>query len=440
MPTAIGNQPWRQVTLCLVVVALFAFPAADQARAGPPGSAPTAPLNGVFDSCPPELGQLCVDRLATARQMGFGLVINGAGLASGPQAARDYAQAASQLGMRLAWHLADEDWWIDYQPGGQDLLLRYPLWTASCTCLTNAELLRYIVTTLAGLPATWGWYAADDLQLRQSETVGPVKAWTQRLKDLAPQEATVIAVWNTMSWYRDVADFVAQESYPFGLPGSSPSWSDIAELARRTERLTPGRSSFILQGFSWGDNIWDAQAVGVCAVTEPPQTCLPKLRYPTAREQRRQRQTVLLNSRPSLLLWYGLTGTIGPYQPNNDPNYSDPTPPQASARGNSLSAAVLAPPPTTRACLRVQRRHGRWILDARASRALGGVRTVRWRARGWLRKGRGLRISLQAARRHPSTSVSLLLRDGYRRSARIRASLRPGEPMRCRRLPAIKGW
>lgn len=385
-----------------------------------------------------------MQRLAIARQMGFDLVIGGSGLDSGPQAAREYAQAAQQFGIQVAWPLSDERWWIDFDPAADDLLGAYPAWAKTCDCQSNEELLQYMVTTLAGIPNTWGWYAADDLQLRKPETVEAVKGWTQRLKSLAPQQATLISVWNTLPQYRDAADFVAQESYPFGLPQgfalASP-WRDIAGVAQETERLTPGRASYILQGFSWGGSVWDAQAVGVCGEDEPPASCLPQFRYPTPREQRRQRQTILLNSRPALLLWYGLGGTLGPSQPRSDPNWNDPAPQEASTRMASLSSAVQAAPPRTRACLRLHRRHRGWVADARASRALGGVRRVSWRHPGLRRRGRGLQVALRAGG-HPASTVKLVLRDAYQGTAKVTASLstRHKQRTRCGRVSLSKRW
>lgn len=442
----------RHAAICLLTAAFAALLITDQARAG----SPTAPLNGTFESCSPDR-PVCVERLAVARDMGFGLVINGAGLQAGPDAARQYAEAAQQLGLRVAWPLSNEGWWVNYDPAAHNLLSDYQGWADGCArdlvdrgSLTpgnecdNEQLLQFIVTTLAQLPSTWGWYAADDLQLRQADTVGPVEAWTRRLKALAPDQKSVISVWNTMGLYRGAADFVAQESYPFGVPQQGVFWPDIAALARDTQRLTRGSpSAFILQGFSWGDNMWDAEAVGGCAPTQAPQDCLPRFRYPTAAEQLHQRQTILLNSRPGLLLWYGLWGTLGPPDPRPaDPSYSDPTPAEASSRMRSLSAAVLAPPPRTRVCLRLSRHSRRWTLDARASRAVGGVHLVRWHHRGWRQQGRGLRISLRAARKHPAAAVSLLVRDGYAGRTKVRASLstRHTHRLQCRRSSALERW
>jgi hypothetical protein len=423
-----------------------------EARATP---AADPPLNGVFESCPPIRGQLCVDRLNAVREMGFDLVINGAALDDGPLAARQYAQAAQQAGLLVAWPLSNEKWWLGYDPTGHELSGAYPWWAASCAAdliqrgvlgagqgCTNQQLLEHIVTTLAAVPNTWGWYAADDLQLRKGVHARAVKAWTQRLKVLAPQRETLVSVWRKMSRFRNVARFVAQESYPFGLPQQRPSWSDIAHMARRTEELTPGPSSFVLQAFSWGSNIFDAQAVDGCEPTEPPQTCLPKFRYPTRYEQRRQRRTILSHSRPALLLWNTLVDTLGPYEPRDGPNYVDPTPEQSSARVTSLTLAIAALPPRTRACVRLRRRSERWILDARASQALGGVRRIRWRHPGWHRRGHGFRVTLRPSGAPRASSASLVLRDGYGGRAKVNMPLsaRKKGGLRCRTSPARLGW
>ena len=382
---------------------------------------------GIFSSCPPA-EQGCYDRLGLAHGMGFDLILNMQGLSATPEAARAYADKAAALGMKVAWPLSDETWWRDYDPDGKSLRAGYPGWAHACHCQRNDELRDYVVQTLASFPNTWGWYAADDLSIRSPDQVPEVKAWTDRLDQLAPGPSSVIAVWDNLGTYRDAADYVAQESYPFGLPHSlaSPTpWQDIGALARNAQRLTPGRAAFILQAFSWGDNMWDAQATGGCTHGETPAECLPQFRYPSPHEQRQQRQTILLNSQPALMLWYGLPGTIGPYQPINDPNYTAPTPEEAAARMRSLSAAVKAPPPVTRACVRVRRTHRWWVLDAARSQALGGVSRVQWRHPGWRQRGRGLKVALGPSRARPARRAHLALLDRYGRAVRLAVPLTP---------------
>jgi hypothetical protein len=399
---------------------------------------------GIFASCPPS-ESACFARLGVARGMGFELLLNMGGLASGPEAARQYAADAEALGMNIAWPLSDESWWLHFDPAGTNLLYAHQAWADACGCTDNQGLVEYVVSTLASFPNTWGWYAADDLSIRSPDRVDDVTAWTQRLKQLAPGTSTVIAVWDNLATYRDAADYVAQESYPFGLPrglGSTTPLEDVAALARHTQRATPGRASFILQAFSWGDNMWDAQATGGCSHGETPAECLPQFRYPTAREQRQQRQTILLNSQPALMLWYGLPGTIGPYQPVTDPNYTAPTREQAALQMRSLSAAVTAPPPVTRACVQVHRRHRWWVLDAARSQALGGVSRLRWRHRGWRQLGRGLTVALGPTRARPAKRAHLTLRDRYARRVRLSIPLTPSNPRRtvCAASRSLGRW
>src|SRR5204863_4371037 len=114
-----------------------------------------------------------------------------------------------------------------------------------------------------------------------------------------------------------------------------------------------------------------------------------------------------------------------PYQPRNDPNYTDPSPAEIAARVQSLTAAVSAPMPETRSCIQVRRTGGSWMLSAKASQGLGGLRVVRWRHRGWNARGRGLRVALRPAGHNPARRVSLIVRDRYGRRARVSARLSP---------------
>jgi hypothetical protein len=108
----------------------------------------------------------------------------------------------------------------------------------------------------------------------------------------------------------------------------------------------------------------------------------------------------------------------------------------------SLSVAVQAPPPPTRACVQVHRRHRWWVLDAARSQALGGVSRLRWRHRGWRQLGRGLRVALGPVRARPARRAHLLLRDRYARRVRLSIPLTPGNPRRtvCAASRSLGRW
>jgi hypothetical protein len=436
-----ARNPWLRRSLTAFVSAVFAA-SLTTATAAAAGQTPgVGPLNGVFENCDPEQVDVCTQRLSDAQQMGFGMVMNYSALKRGPEVARQYAETAQGMGLQVAWPIFEPGWFVGYRPSGNDMLDEYWDWGQSCGCESNADLLRYMVTTLAQIPNTWGWYSADDLQLRGTDAVGAVTDWTHRLKALAPGESTLISIWDTMGAYRNAADYVAQESYPLGLPsnlGPVSPWKDIASLASDTQRMTPGRTAFILQGFSWGDNVWNAQGVGGCSGGEGAPGCLSDFRYPDPGEQLRQRQTILRNSRPALLLWYSLDGTIGPFKPHSGPEYNEPSPAEAANRKSSLAATVLAPPPQTRACVRVRRHRSGWVLDARASQGLGGMQRARWQHPGWRQQGRGLRIKLRAAGGHGRRSIALVVRDRYEQTAKVTAQLGGGRGMRCERASSTR--
>jgi hypothetical protein len=118
---------------------------------------------------------------------------------------------------------------------------------------------------------------------------------------------------------------------------SANSGQQIADQAGK-------QSAFILQAFTWGDNLPDGETAGVCSRTDTAQQCYDKLMYPTAADQLELRNDVLLNAHPKLILWWSFQGTYG--QAENDTYSIYPTGAVAAQRWQGLAAAIQAPAPS----------------------------------------------------------------------------------------------
>jgi hypothetical protein len=261
-----------------------------------------------------------------------------------------YAAAARRLGMAVMWELGDPAWW--HQPeSGTEGTSDFPQFAAACGCSENGDLLAYIVHWAGSLPATFGYYAIDDSMLEPSDREA-VAAYMARIKRVDPVHLTMIGAFSDAQRqeYEGLADLIGQEVYPITTDPILPradnwaTWSELVREARVTQQQADraGKSSaFILQAFSWGDNIADGSAIGICPQTDTTMVCAGRLRYPSAGEQLVLRDTVEKNARPALVLWYSFPGTYG-QAANPDSFYAPISYTEAARRWAGLSAAIRA--------------------------------------------------------------------------------------------------
>jgi hypothetical protein len=146
---------------------------------------------------------------------------------------------------------------------------------------------------------------------------------------------------------------LGQEIYPVMTDSLMPvsanqdTWGPLGDLISQDQRSASNagkQSAFILQAFTWGDNLQDGQATGVCTASDTRASCYAKLRYPSAAEQLQLRNEVLLHAHPKLILWWSFMGTYG--QADSDTYSIYPTGSVAAARWAGLSAAIRAPYPS----------------------------------------------------------------------------------------------
>ncbi|MEA2159204.1 MAG: hypothetical protein QOD66_1584 [Solirubrobacteraceae bacterium] len=317
-------------------------------------SASTMPAEGIFESCTLDTQmQTCLNRLQVMHQGGIKVVVMPASWTS-LNALATYAGAAHSLGMSVMWALGDQGWWQS-PATSTNMAGYYGGFTSACGCNQNGPLISYIAHWLGALPGTYGYYAADDSMLSAGDRAG-VAAYVARIKQQDPSHTLMISAANggQATTYQGVADTVGQEIYPktttslLPVNANQDIWGGVAQEVKDTQRAANNagkQSTFILQAFSWGDNLDDGTAIGECSPSESKLACYQHLPYPSGGEQLALRNTVLKNAHPKLILWWSFQGTYG--QAGNDTYSIYPTGSGAAAHWAGLAAAILAPAPVT---------------------------------------------------------------------------------------------
>jgi hypothetical protein len=315
-------------------------------------SAAAMPMEGIFEDCSLDTAMaLCAQRLSVMHAGGLQVVLVPAWGASLPSLT-SYAAAARALGMSVIWELSNPGWWEE-APTSTDMAGYFPSFAAPCGCSQNGALLSYLTRWLGALPGTYGYYAADDSMLSPGDRDG-MSAYVAAIKRNDPRHTVLISSFSQSQAqaYEGIADLTAQELYPIKtrslLPVSTnqPAWASVARTASRTQAAANRahkQSAFILQAFTWGDNIDDGVSTGTCWAAESKQSCYSSLRYPSGLEQLRLRNEILLHARPALILWWSFQGTYG--EADGDTYSIYPTGNEAAARWAGLSAAIRAPMP-----------------------------------------------------------------------------------------------
>ena len=308
---------------------------------------------GIFESCTLATAEPnCVQRLALMHAGGLDVVVFPVA-GSSLHALGRYAAAARRLGMSVMWELGDAAWW-QQSASGTGGASDFPQFAAACGCSDNGDLLAYIVHWMGSLPATFGYYAIDDSMLEPSDREA-VAAYVARIKRVDPVHLTMIGAFSDVQRqeYEGLADLIGQEVYPITTSPILPqgdnwaTWSELDREARDTQQQADRagkHSAFILQAFSWGDNLADGSAIGICPQTDTTIACAVRLRYPSPAEQLVLRNTVQKHAHPALVLWYSFPGTYG-QATNPDPFYAPISYTEAAQRWAGLSATIRAPLP-----------------------------------------------------------------------------------------------
>jgi hypothetical protein len=334
------------VCCCTLTVGLAALGASA-------ASAASMPAEGVFESCPLDTAMAtCLQRLAVMHQGGVNVVVISAGGVSLNSLAT-YAAAANSLGMSIMWETSNPGWW--QEPSDSTYMSGfYPAFASACGCNQDAALLSYTFRWLGSLPATYGYYGADDSTLAPGDGAA-IANYVSEIKQADPSHPVMIgsADQSQTDAYESTADMIGADIYPVTTSSLIPvsanqeMWDSVAQSAVDTQRSADqaGRqSAFVLQAFTWGDNVGDGQAIGVCTPSDTQLSCYAKLLYPTGGDQLQLRNEVIEHAHPKLILWWSFQGTYG--QAGNDTYSIYPTGAVAASRWAGLSAAIQAPAPS----------------------------------------------------------------------------------------------
>ena len=261
----------------------------------PPRSTPIYPrIQGLYESCSPSQGPLCLDRLAQMARAGFTLVINYDQLYGNADQQLAYANRAHALGMQVIWGLSDPAFW-----NGTDLLNYYRALAATCGCSDNEGFIRYVVSLAKSLPATWGYYVGDEVR---SGDHARMKAFADLIKRLDPLHPRLYIAGEDSSTmgtnlepFVDTAEFIGGDIYPVG---TSEPITTVGGISRAIQSIADrnGRQAVIvLQAFSWAQ------------YAKPPRQCFPGQScndFPTEDQLRQMRDLAAHNAHPRFLLWY----------------------------------------------------------------------------------------------------------------------------------------
>jgi hypothetical protein len=338
----------RRLIAAFALTSMLAF-----AFAASAASAATMPAEGVFEGCPLDTAMVtCIQRLEVMHAGGASVVVIPVDETSMSSLAT-YANVAHSLGMGVMWAISDEGWWQDPRTSST-MVGRYHAFSVACSCDENGEVLAYMVHWLGGLAGTYGYYAADDSVL-PAGAASTLASYVAVIRQQDPGHMVMIGSANNdqTSTYEGMADEIGQEIYPvFNSPlmpagANQDVWGPVADEITQTQRIATRdgkQSAFILQAFTWGDNLTDGQATGVCTSSDTQASCYAKLHYPSPGEQLELRNLVLAHAHPKLILWWSFQGTYG--QAGNDTYSIYPTGSVAAARWAGLSAAIQAPYPS----------------------------------------------------------------------------------------------
>ncbi len=317
-------------------------------------SASTLPAEGIFEGCNLSTQlQTCVQRLGVMSQGGLKVVVIQA--SNEPLTdLQQYAAAAQADGMSVMWELdvGSTGWWTD-PASSTSMSGYYSAFASACGCTDNGQLLAYLARWLGGLGGTYGYYAADDGMLSPGDEQ-QLTAYVQAIKAQDPNHMVMIGAADETQThdYQSTADVTGNDIYP--VTSGSVDWSGVAQQAsddQRDANQAGKQSAFILQAFTWGDNLPDGQAIGGCTASDTPASCYSKLDYPSPAQQLQMRNEILTHADPKLILWWSFPGTNG--EVNGDTYSTYPTGSVASARWEGLSAAIQAPAPQTKTAPKV---------------------------------------------------------------------------------------
>src|SRR5579883_1154970 len=279
-----------------------------------PGSSnPSQPVSqGLYESCSPSQGAICLTRLEQMAAAGFTLVINYHQLDGSAAQELAYAQKAHELGMKIIWDMDDPV----FRNAG-NLLQQYQMLAATCNCSDDAGFIRYYIDLVKNLPATWGYYIGDEVQ---SADQPRLKAFSDYVRGLDPSHPRLIvqgaisaqSARDNLTPFASSADVLGVDFYPVGADDMSiDATGSVAQAVQTVADQYNKQSAMVLQAFSWSQ--YPASS-GVCS---PYPSCAP---FPTEEQMSQMFNATIQNSTPTLILWYSYYNVIQSNNPRQNWN------------------------------------------------------------------------------------------------------------------------
>lgn len=277
-----------------------------------PRTAGALPAEGIFDSCALSTSlSTCEQDLSQMHQAGMQVAVVGIGWDSLSDISA-YAAYAQSIGMSVMWEINDPGFWggawIGSSAAGD-----WSSFSSACGCTGTTQVLDYMIQWLAALPATYGYYAADDYTLTPGQAAG-LRQYVDEIKTADPNHLVMVGSSQAQgTTYYSTGATIGNEIYPETTGSLMPygrnlaSWQSVQQSVAQDQRAATREgapSAFILQAFTFGDNLSDGEAVGVCTASMTQAQCASRLQYPSAAVQLELRNQVLEHSHPKLILWY----------------------------------------------------------------------------------------------------------------------------------------
>lgn len=270
------------------------------------------PAQGMFDTC--DLSQNlsnCEQDLDQIHRAGMQVAVVSI-LGDSLSQIQSYASHAQSIGMSVMWAINDPGYWGGAWIGSGPAT-DWSQFSSACGCSGTVQVLHYMIHWLDALPATYGYYAADDSVLTAGQ-VGGLRQYVNEIRAADPNHMVMVgsASGQGTTFYSSGAT-VGSEIYPETTGSLLPyqrnlaTWQSVQQSAsddQRAANRAGTASAFILQAFSFGDSLADGEAVGVCTARMTQSRCASLLHYPEAGVQLELRNQVLEHAHPKLILWF----------------------------------------------------------------------------------------------------------------------------------------
>ena len=300
-----------------------------------PPSGITLPPQGLYDSCVIHQAD-CVNHLDVLAAKGFKLILNYGQLTSNSGMQIAYANRAQSLGMKIIWSINYSPKWTN-----NNLLMDFPDLASECDCIDNIGFITYFVNLVKNHPATWGYYIADEVHVTEHDRI---RVYSDLIKTLDSEHPRLFIVagsndpmeifFTFPSFMKDTVDMMGPDYYPYGYIDAGSNLTRYTGKVASTAEYWAGKlglqTAIVLQAFSQARYA----KVPLCS---PWPDCAP---FPSYEQMKAQRDQVLLNAKPSIILWWTYQDILltenpsqhldnlaaAAFSPLPDPDHS-PTPP-----------------------------------------------------------------------------------------------------------------